>query len=197
MKLGFVTVLTFSLAFFSSGAFSTLRAQDASVPPGSEVCQCMKWMKATVPNLRTPNDGDLRKLDPAHFCAGIQEGGVGGWARSLNAANPQSSSLVHRSGTVRRLGKLTQAMPGQPGSAPQQRMDGGVTPRTCTDLPSTTIVVLAVIDSPPICDCQKPFPNSVPQGRLKIGRDAILCNLQPELRDLIMFHDVPRTNVLG
>ena len=35
----------------------------------------------------------------------------------------------------------------------------------------------------------------VPQGRLKIGRDAIL--LQPSLRDLIMFRDVPRTSVLG
>ena len=40
-------------------------------------------------------------------------------------------------------------------------------------------------------------PNSVPQGRLKIGRDAILDNFQPSLRDLIMFHDVPRTSVLG
>jgi len=37
----------------------------------------------------------------------------------------------------------------------------------------------------------------VPQGRLKIGRDAILENLQPSLRDLIMFRDVPRTCVLG
>jgi hypothetical protein len=37
----------------------------------------------------------------------------------------------------------------------------------------------------------------VPQGRLKIGRDAILNNFQPSLRDLIMFHDVPRTSVLG
>jgi hypothetical protein len=35
----------------------------------------------------------------------------------------------------------------------------------------------------------------VPQGRLKIGRDAIL--LQPSLRDSIMFDDVPRTSVLG
>ena len=38
---------------------------------------------------------------------------------------------------------------------------------------------------------------SVPKGRLKIGRDAILDNFQPSLRDLIMFHDVPRTSVLG
>jgi hypothetical protein len=30
----------------------------------------------------------------------------------------------------------------------------------------------------------------VPQGRLKIGRDAIL--LQPSLRDSIMFHDAPQ-----
>ncbi len=37
----------------------------------------------------------------------------------------------------------------------------------------------------------------VPEGRLKIGRDAILDNLQPSLRDLIMFIDVPRTSVLG
>jgi hypothetical protein len=37
----------------------------------------------------------------------------------------------------------------------------------------------------------------VPQGRLKIGLDAILDNLQPSLRDLIMLHDVPRTSVLG
>ena len=38
---------------------------------------------------------------------------------------------------------------------------------------------------------------SVPKGRLKIGRDAILDNFQPSLRDLIMFHGVPRTIVLG
>ena len=37
----------------------------------------------------------------------------------------------------------------------------------------------------------------VPKGRLEIGRDAILDNLQPSLRDLIIFHDVPRTSVLG
>jgi hypothetical protein len=79
MKLRPVTVLSLCLAFVSSGAFSSLSAQDASVPSRSEVYQCMKWLKATVPYLRTPNDGDLRKLDPAHFCAGIQEGGLGGW----------------------------------------------------------------------------------------------------------------------
>ncbi len=28
-------------------------------------------------------------------------------------------------------------------------------------------------------------------------RDATLINLQPSPRDLIMFHDVPRTSVLG
>jgi hypothetical protein len=37
----------------------------------------------------------------------------------------------------------------------------------------------------------------VPQGRLKIGRDAILENLQPSLRDSNTLHDVPRTSVLG
>ena len=30
-----------------------------------------------------------------------------------------------------------------------------------------------------------------------MGRDAILDNLQPSLRDLIMFHVLPRTSVLG
>jgi hypothetical protein len=30
-----------------------------------------------------------------------------------------------------------------------------------------------------------------------MGRDAILDSLQPSLRDLIMFRDVPRTIVLG
>ncbi len=38
---------------------------------------------------------------------------------------------------------------------------------------------------------------SVPKGRLKMGRDSILDNLQPSLRDLIMFHGAPRTSVLG
>jgi hypothetical protein len=42
-----------------------------------------------------------------------------------------------------------------------------------------------------------PFPNSVPEGRLKIGRDPILDNFQRSLRDLIRLHLVPRTSVLG
>jgi hypothetical protein len=75
--VGSVTILILSLAFAGSGAFCSLRAQDASVPSSSEAYQCMKWMKATVPVLRTPDDGDLRRLDPAHFCSGIQEGGWG------------------------------------------------------------------------------------------------------------------------
>jgi hypothetical protein len=37
----------------------------------------------------------------------------------------------------------------------------------------------------------------VPKGRLKIGLNEVLDNLQPSLRDLIIFHDVPRTRVLG
>jgi hypothetical protein len=40
-------------------------------------------------------------------------------------------------------------------------------------------------------------PELVERGRLKINSDAILDNLQPSLRDLIMFRDVPRTSVLG
>ncbi len=49
-------------------------------------------------------------------------------------------------------------------------------------------------DASPGLDLQE---RPVPQGRLELGRDEILDNLQPSLRDLIMFHDVPRTNVLG
>ena len=41
------------------------------------------------------------------------------------------------------------------GSAEITSDDGGVTPRTWTAFPSATIVVLAVIGSPPICDFQK------------------------------------------
>jgi hypothetical protein len=37
----------------------------------------------------------------------------------------------------------------------------------------------------------------VPQGRLEMGRDPILDNRQPSLRDSIILHDVPRTSVLG
>jgi hypothetical protein len=52
--------------------------------------------------------------------------------------------------------------------------------------------------SPTLRACVRtPFPISVPQGRLEMGRDAILDNLQPSLRDSIMLHDVPRTSVLG
>jgi hypothetical protein len=51
--------------------------------------------------------------------------------------------------------------------------------------------------TPPIGSKSSPFPNSVPQGRLELGRSAILDNLQPSLRDLIMLHYVPRTGVLG
>jgi hypothetical protein len=95
MKLGSVTILTLSLAFAGSGTFSSLRAQDASLPPSSEAYQCMKWMKATVPLLRTPDDGDLRRLDPAHFCSGIQEGGLGGWGAVFQCGQ----SIEHFSGT--------------------------------------------------------------------------------------------------
>jgi hypothetical protein len=45
--------------------------------------------------------------------------------------------------------------------------------------------------------CETSYPNSVPQGRLKIGRDAILDNLHPSLRDSIRSHGVPRTSVRG
>jgi Protein of unknown function (DUF2911) len=88
MKLGSMTVLALSWAFVSSGSFPTLWAQGASVPAASDVYQCMKWMKAVVPDLRTPSDGDLRKLDAAHFCGGIQEGGMGSWGAVFKCGQP-------------------------------------------------------------------------------------------------------------
>jgi hypothetical protein len=89
MKMSSVTVLTLSLAFISSGASSSLRAQDASATSISdEVAQCVKWMQATVPYLRPPNDGDLHKLDPAHFCSGIEEGGLNGWGAVFQCGQP-------------------------------------------------------------------------------------------------------------
>jgi hypothetical protein len=85
MKLSSVTVLTLSLAFVSS----SLRAQDASgTSISAEVAQCVKWVQATVPDLRPPNDGDLRKLDAAHFCSGIEEGGLNGWWSIFQCGNP-------------------------------------------------------------------------------------------------------------
>jgi hypothetical protein len=57
MKL--MAVLTVSFAFVVCGAFSRLKAQDASVAPASDVDQCVKWMKATV---------TTRALGPTEFC---------------------------------------------------------------------------------------------------------------------------------
>jgi len=89
MKLSSVTVLTLSLAFVSSGASSSLRAQDASATSISEeVAQCVKWIQTTVPDLRPPNDGDLQKLDPTHFCPGIEEGGLNGWGAVFKCGQP-------------------------------------------------------------------------------------------------------------
>jgi hypothetical protein len=88
MKLSSVTVLSLSLAFAIFGASSSLRAQEASVPSSSEVDQCVKWMKATVPGVRTLDDGDLRRPEPAHFCSGIQEGGLGGWGAVFKCGQP-------------------------------------------------------------------------------------------------------------
>ena len=83
----------------------------------------MKWMKATVPDLRTPNDDDLRKLDPAHFCTGIQEGMLGRWGAVFKCGQSAEQLAGTRPGTARRLGKLTQAMPGRPDLAPQPRTE--------------------------------------------------------------------------
>jgi hypothetical protein len=68
MKL--ITVLTLSLAFVESGAFSSLRAQDAAVASASEVHQCVEWMKATV---------SASAPDPTEFCSGIWDGNLDRW----------------------------------------------------------------------------------------------------------------------
>ena len=65
--------------------------------------------------------------------------------------------------------------------------------RACPELVERGRLTLAQDASPGLDLKGRP----VPKGRLKIGRDAILDNLQPSLRDLIMSHDVPRTSVLG
>ncbi len=75
MKLYSLTVLTLALTVAGSGA----GAQDASVNPDTETQRCVDWVKATVPNLRTPEDADLGKLDPVDFCSGVQSGSLGGW----------------------------------------------------------------------------------------------------------------------
>ena len=80
MKLGSVTVLTLSLAFGGSGAFSSLAAQDASVASATDVNQCVKWMKATV-SARVP--------DPTEFCSGIWDGHFGGWYSAFKCGQPE------------------------------------------------------------------------------------------------------------
>jgi hypothetical protein len=74
MKIWPVTVMTLSLAFAGSGAFSHLRAQDAAVTPDTNKQRCVNWMKATVPV------ADLGGLDAADFCSGIENGNLGGWS---------------------------------------------------------------------------------------------------------------------
>jgi hypothetical protein len=82
MKLGSMRLLIVSLALAGSGAFSSLRAQDAPVAPSSEVDQCVKWMKATVP-LQARDD-----LDPAGFCSGTYKGPIGGWYSIQHCGQP-------------------------------------------------------------------------------------------------------------
>ena len=79
MKLGSVTVLTLSLAFAGSGAFTSLTAQDASVASASDVGQCVKWMKATV---------SAGLLEPTEFCSGIWDGHLGGWDSVFKCGQP-------------------------------------------------------------------------------------------------------------
>ena len=64
-------------------------------------------------------------------------------------------------------------------------------PAGTAELSPRTLVLGWISKDDPAC----PGLPWVPQGRLKMGRDAIL--LQPSLRDSIMLHAVPRTIVLG
>ena len=89
MSWGSVTVLTLSLAFAGSGAFSSLTAQDASVASASDVNQCVKWMKATV---------SARLPDPTDFCSGVFDGHLGGWWSIFKCGHPTQ----RRTGTAPR-----------------------------------------------------------------------------------------------
>src|ERR1700733_13283902 len=91
MRLRSVAVLALSFAFASCGSL-TLRAQDASVAPRTEIDGCVRWMKATV------SGGVTRTLDPTDFCSGIKRGNTGGWysirgcglpAEQLTGATPR------------------------------------------------------------------------------------------------------------
>jgi hypothetical protein len=75
VKLYSLTALTLALVF----APSCGGAQDASVNADTETQRCINWIKATVPNLRTSEDADSRKLDPVDFCSGVPSGSLGGW----------------------------------------------------------------------------------------------------------------------
>jgi hypothetical protein len=92
MKLASATALTLSFAFASSVSLLTLRAQDASVAPGTGIDGCVRWMKATV------SGGVTRTLVPTDFCSGIKRGSTGGWysvrkcglpAEPLSGATPR------------------------------------------------------------------------------------------------------------
>jgi hypothetical protein len=80
MRLCPATVLTLCLAFVSSGSLFALSGRDASVPPGTDTAQCMRWMKATVPG-KVP-------LDPADFCSGLKRGSTDGWYSIWKCGHP-------------------------------------------------------------------------------------------------------------
>jgi Protein of unknown function (DUF2911) len=74
MKIWHVTVMALSLGFAASGTFSALRAQQAAAAPDPQTQRCVNWIKATVPV------AELRGLDPADFCSGVQTGNFGAWS---------------------------------------------------------------------------------------------------------------------
>jgi hypothetical protein len=71
MRLLSSPVLALSLAFAGCGCISTLRAQEASVASKAEIDSCVKWMKATVPNVHS--------LDFVDFCSGVKKGSLSSW----------------------------------------------------------------------------------------------------------------------
>jgi hypothetical protein len=121
MTLGSVTVLTLSLAFVGFGASSSLNAQDVSATSISdEVAQCVKWMQATVPDVRPANDGDLRKLDAAHSARVSKREGSTVGVRSFNADSRRNTFRGWRPGIARRLVKFTRGIRGRLDFAPQR-----------------------------------------------------------------------------
>jgi len=134
MRLRSVTVLALSLAFASYGSL-TLRAQDASVAPGTEIDSCVRWMKATV-----SGEGRVHSIPPTSVRVSRGAAPTAG-TRSGNAASYHNRSLARRPGIALRLAYSPRVRPGRLVLAPQPRTDAScctehrIRRRTCTARP--------------------------------------------------------------